>query len=61
MNFLERSMNKLFGGNPKEEEAKMYLKSRFVSEGKYEVNGVIFYADTHNEALNKYRKANKFK
>ena len=39
--------------------SKMILKSRCIEEGKYEVGGVIFYADTHAEALNKYRRAHK--
>lgn len=43
----------------KRESQKMALKSRNMGNGRFEVNGVVFYADTHNEALEKYRKANK--
>ena len=56
MNYLERAMNKL-KGKPKTVDDKMLLKSRCVCEGKYEVGGVTFYADTHAEAVRKYRRA----
>lgn len=45
---------------PKEEiDHKMILKSRDMGEGKFSVNGVIFYCDSHTEALNRYRRAVK--
>ena len=33
------------------------LKSRDLGNGKYEVGGVIFFADSHPEAIRKYRRA----
>jgi len=36
---------------------KMMLKSRDLGNGKYEVGGVIFFADSHPEAIRKYRRA----
>lgn len=41
------------------EEKKMMLKSRDMGNGKFEVQGIVFYADNHNEALRKYRKGKK--
>ena len=56
MNSLERAMNKLMGKKNTTEDTKMALKSRDLGDGKYEVNGVIMYADSHPEAILKYRK-----
>jgi hypothetical protein len=42
--------------NTPEEEP---LKSRDLGDGKYEVCGIEFYADSHAEALRKYRRAKK--
>ncbi len=38
---------------------KMMLNSRDMGGGKFEVNGVVFYADSHSEALKKYTKGSK--
>lgn len=38
-------------------EHNMMLKSRDMGNGKFEVCGVVFYADSHTEALRKYRRA----
>ena len=54
MNWLERLVNKTA-----EEDNKMLLKSRDMGNGKYEVGGIVFYADSHQEALRKYRRAGK--
>ena len=34
----------------------LLLKSRDMGAGKFEVNGVVFYCDSHAEALRKYRR-----
>ena len=52
MNWLERLINKTA-----KEDNKMLLKSRDMGSGKYEVGGIVFYADSHQEALRKYRRA----
>ena len=56
MNFLERSMNKLLGKKVDNND-KMILKSRCIRKGKYEILGVIFDAESHEEAIRKYRRA----
>ena len=38
---------------------KMVLKSRDMGNGKYEVGGVVFNANSHAHALKKYRRALK--
>ena len=57
MNYLERVMNRVMGKkNTIDPNHKMMLKSRDLGNGKYEVGGVIMYADSHAEAIWKYRK-----
>ena len=56
MNWLERLVN---GMVKEESKDKMLLKSRDMGNGKYEVGGIVFYADSHSEALRKYRRAGK--
>ena len=56
MNRLEKIFNKLMG-NPLEKTDKLLLKSRCIKKGKYEVSGIIFDADSHEEAIRKYRRA----
>ena len=55
MDILKKAIGIINGGEPKDE--KMFLKSRDLGNGKYEVNGVIFYADSHAESIRKYRRA----
>jgi len=43
--------------NTVDTDHKMMLKSRDLGNGKYEVGGVIFHADSHPEAIRKYRRA----
>ena len=38
---------------------KMMLKSKDLGNGKYEVGGVVFYADSHAEACRKYKRGAK--
>jgi len=38
---------------------KMLLKSRDMGNGKYEVNGIVFYAESHAESILKYRRAHE--
>lgn len=46
------------GKNKEVLDHKMILKSRTIVDGvKYEVGGVIINADTHAEAIRKYRRA----
>ena len=52
-----KMIKKIFKRDIEDDTFKMVLKSRCVKDGMYEVNGVIFYADTHTEALKKYRRA----
>jgi len=60
MNRLLRwGRNKIFPKVDKCKDMDMMLRSRFISKGKYEVAGVIFYADTHAEAIRKYRRGVK--
>lgn len=35
-------------------ERAIKLHSKDLGEGKYEVEGVVFYAESHGEALRKY-------
>lgn len=39
----------------------MQIRSKDKGNGRYEVNGVIFYAKSHAEALRKYLRLNKIK
>jgi hypothetical protein len=57
MNWLERLVN---GMVKEESKDKMLLKSRDMGNGKYEVGGIVFYADSHQEALRKYRKGKSY-
>jgi hypothetical protein len=59
MNYLERVMNKIMKPKPLDNDHKMMLKSRDLGDGKYEVGGVVFFADTHAEAIRKYRRASR--
>jgi len=54
MNIIKKAIEKIKGPEIKDHE--MFLKSRDLGSGKYEVNGVIFYADSHAEAIRKYRR-----
>ena len=56
MNILRR-FKTMFKRKPKK-ECKMILKSRDMGDGKYEVDGIVFYADSHAEAIRKFRRAN---
>ena len=40
----------------KKKTENVMLRSRHMGDGKYEVGGVVFYADTHAEAIRKYRR-----
>lgn len=40
-------------------DPKMILKSRWVDGRRYEINGVILNADSHLEAIRKYRREKK--
>ena len=57
MNYLERIMNKVMKPKNTNKDHKMMLKSRDLGNGKYEVGGVVFHADSHPEAIRKYRRA----
>ncbi len=46
-------MNKIY---PKDID-KISIHSRCISKGRYEVNGVIIYADTMSESIRKYIRA----
>ena len=56
MNYLERIMNKIM---KQKNTDKMLLKSRDMGNGKYEVNGIVFYAESHAESILKYRRAHE--
>ena len=56
MNWLERLVN---GMVKEESKDKILLKSRDMGNGKYEVGGIVFYADSHASAIHKYRRAKK--
>lgn len=47
----------LFGDEEVKKCDNIMLKSRDLGDGKYEVSGIIFYADSHIEAIRKYRTA----
>ena len=45
--------------NKEELDHKMRIKSETLADGKYLVEGVVIYADTHAEAIRKWRRAKK--
>ena len=51
-------VKKMFKRKRRKAEPLM-LKSRDMGDGKYEVSGVVFYADSHAEACRKYRRGNR--
>jgi len=55
---LYRRIKQIFKRKPKADH-KMMLKSRDIGDGKYEVSGVIMYAENHASAIRKYRRAKR--
>ena len=46
---------------PRVRNDKIMLTSKCKGDGKFEVGGVTFYADSHAEALRKYSRASSHK